>query len=60
MHIDFVIPVNGNLTAGLESYKHKAEKAAMDKATSLGVLVADNFTLSLKNSSTLRANLTFG
>lgn len=30
MHIDFVIPVNGNLTAGLESYKHKAEKAAMD------------------------------
>ena len=30
MHIDFVIPVNGNLTAGLESYKHKAAKAAMD------------------------------
>uniref|UniRef100_A0A8R7TXZ6 dihydropyrimidinase n=1 Tax=Triticum urartu TaxID=4572 RepID=A0A8R7TXZ6_TRIUA len=30
MHIDFVIPVNGNLTAGLESYKHKAEKSAMD------------------------------
>ncbi|XP_044444601.1 dihydropyrimidinase-like [Triticum aestivum] len=30
MHIDFVIPVNGNLTAGLESYEHKAEKAAMD------------------------------
>ncbi|KAM3311643.1 hypothetical protein ACQJBY_031959 [Aegilops geniculata] len=31
-----------------------------DKATSLGVLVADNFTLSLRNSSTVRANLTFG
>ena len=30
MHIDFVIPVNGNLNAVLESYKHKAEKAAMD------------------------------
>lgn len=30
MHIDFVIPVNGNLTAGLESYKQKAEKSAMD------------------------------
>ncbi|KAM0841356.1 hypothetical protein ACQ4PT_059064 [Festuca glaucescens] len=30
MHIDFVIPVNGNLTAGIESYKHKAEKSAMD------------------------------
>jgi dihydroorotase-like cyclic amidohydrolase len=30
MHIDFVIPVDGNLTAGLESYKHKAAKAAMD------------------------------
>lgn len=30
MHIDFVIPVNGNLTAGLESYKRKAEKSAMD------------------------------
>ncbi|RLM91980.1 dihydropyrimidinase [Panicum miliaceum] len=30
MHIDFVIPVNGNLTAGLESYKQKAANAAMD------------------------------
>lgn len=30
MHIDFVIPVNGSLTAGLESYKQKAQKSCMD------------------------------
>jgi len=30
MHIDFVIPVNGSLTAGLESYKRKAQKSCMD------------------------------
>ncbi|XXG50675.1 hypothetical protein AAC387_Pa02g4632 [Persea americana] len=30
MHIDFVIPVNGSLTMGLESYSHKAKKACMD------------------------------
>jgi dihydropyrimidinase len=30
MHIDFIIPVNNNLTAWLESYKHKAAKASMD------------------------------
>jgi hypothetical protein len=31
-----------------------------DSATSLGVLVADNFTLSLRNSSNIRASLAFG
>ncbi|CAO1944693.1 unnamed protein product [Urochloa humidicola] len=30
MHIDFVIPVNGSLIAGLESYKKKAANAVMD------------------------------
>ncbi|KNA25106.1 hypothetical protein SOVF_009150 [Spinacia oleracea] len=30
MHIDFVIPVNGSLTAGLELYKQKAQKSCMD------------------------------
>lgn len=30
MHIDFVIPVNGSLTAGLKSYKQKARKSCMD------------------------------
>ncbi|XXG50673.1 hypothetical protein AAC387_Pa02g4632 [Persea americana] len=30
MHIDFVIPVNGSLTMGLESYSQKAKKACMD------------------------------
>jgi dihydropyrimidinase len=30
MHIDFIIPVNSNLTAWLESYKHKAAKPTMD------------------------------
>ncbi|CAL4973527.1 unnamed protein product [Urochloa decumbens] len=30
MHIDFVIPVNGSLAAGLESYKKKAANAVMD------------------------------
>ncbi|KAJ3669190.1 hypothetical protein LUZ60_011140 [Juncus effusus] len=30
MHIDFVIPVNGNLTKGFELYMEKSEKAAMD------------------------------
>lgn len=30
MHIDFVLPVNGSLTMGLESYSHKAKKACMD------------------------------
>ncbi|XP_008788489.2 dihydropyrimidinase [Phoenix dactylifera] len=30
MHIDFVIPVKGSLSAGLESYKNKAKKAVMD------------------------------
>ncbi|KAM0861426.1 hypothetical protein ACQ4PT_045908 [Festuca glaucescens] len=31
-----------------------------DSATSLGVLVSDNFTLSLRNSSSVRASLAFG
>ncbi|KAM0821520.1 hypothetical protein ACQ4PT_072146 [Festuca glaucescens] len=31
-----------------------------DSATSLGVLVADNFTLSLRNSSSIHASLAFG
>ncbi|KAL2942028.1 Dihydropyrimidinase [Bienertia sinuspersici] len=30
MHIDFIIPVNGSLTAGLESYRKKARKSCMD------------------------------
>ncbi|XP_078182380.1 pyrimidine 2 [Carex rostrata] len=30
MHIDFVIPINGNLTAGFEAYMDKAKKAPMD------------------------------
>ncbi|GAB2218430.1 hypothetical protein Droror1_Dr00001653 [Drosera rotundifolia] len=30
MHIDFVIPVDGNLTAGLEVYEKKAKNACMD------------------------------
>ncbi|CAO2837399.1 unnamed protein product [Amaranthus hypochondriacus] len=30
MHIDFIIPVNGSLTAGLELYKQKAQKSCMD------------------------------
>ena len=30
MHIDFVIPVNGSLTAGLESYEKKSRKSCMD------------------------------
>ncbi|KAL7151939.1 hypothetical protein ABFS83_04G065300 [Erythranthe nasuta] len=30
MHIDFVIPVNGNLTAGFEAYVEKAKISAMD------------------------------
>jgi len=30
MHIDFVIPVNGSLTAGFESYEKKAKKSCMD------------------------------
>ncbi|WOK96783.1 dihydropyrimidinase [Canna indica] len=30
MHIDFVIPINGNLSAGFESYMNKAKKSAMD------------------------------
>ncbi|KAG2674672.1 hypothetical protein I3760_13G148300 [Carya illinoinensis] len=30
MHIDFVIPVNGSLTAGFEAYAKKAKKSCMD------------------------------
>ncbi|XP_074321229.1 dihydropyrimidinase [Silene latifolia] len=30
MHIDFVIPVDGSLSAGLKSYRKKAEKSCMD------------------------------
>ncbi|KAK6119816.1 hypothetical protein DH2020_046441 [Rehmannia glutinosa] len=30
MHIDFVIPANGSLSAGYEAYVKKAEKSAMD------------------------------
>ncbi|XP_019455918.1 PREDICTED: dihydropyrimidinase isoform X1 [Lupinus angustifolius] len=30
MHIDFVIPRNGNLTAGFEAYEKKAKKSCMD------------------------------
>ncbi|XP_042508304.1 dihydropyrimidinase-like [Macadamia integrifolia] len=30
MHIDFVMPVNGSLTAGFEAYTKKAKKSCMD------------------------------
>ncbi|XP_050281797.1 dihydropyrimidinase-like [Quercus robur] len=30
MHIDFVIPVSGSLTAGFEAYEKKAKKSCMD------------------------------
>ncbi|KAK7832467.1 dihydropyrimidinase [Quercus suber] len=30
MHIDFVFPVHGSLTAGFEAYKKKAKKSCMD------------------------------
>jgi dihydropyrimidinase len=30
MHIDFVMPINGNLTAGFEAYENKAKKSCMD------------------------------
>ena len=30
MHIDFVIPTNGSLTAGFEAYEKKAKKSCMD------------------------------
>ncbi|KAG9454922.1 hypothetical protein H6P81_007826 [Aristolochia fimbriata] len=30
MHIDFVLPVNGNLTAGFEKYLRKAKNSCMD------------------------------
>lgn len=30
MHIDFVIPINGSLTAGFEAYEKKAKKSCMD------------------------------
>ncbi|GAV90934.1 LOW QUALITY PROTEIN: Amidohydro_1 domain-containing protein/Amidohydro_5 domain-containing protein, partial [Cephalotus follicularis] len=30
MHIDFVIPVNGNLMAGFQAYKNKAKVSCMD------------------------------
>ncbi|EXB80476.1 hypothetical protein L484_004383 [Morus notabilis] len=30
MHIDFVIPVNGSLTAGFEAYEKKSRKSCMD------------------------------
>ncbi|KAK7276649.1 hypothetical protein RIF29_17793 [Crotalaria pallida] len=30
MHIDFVIPLNGSLTAGFEAYAKKAKKSCMD------------------------------
>ncbi|ERM98133.1 hypothetical protein AMTR_s00095p00057460 [Amborella trichopoda] len=30
MHIDFVLPVNGSLSAGFEAYSRKAEKSCMD------------------------------
>lgn len=30
MHIDFIIPVNGSLSAGYEAYVEKAKKSCMD------------------------------
>lgn len=30
MHIDFVIPINGSLTAGFEAYEKKAKNSCMD------------------------------
>lgn len=30
MHIDFVIPVNGSLSAGFEAYEEKAKRSCMD------------------------------
>jgi dihydropyrimidinase len=30
MHIDFVLPVDGSLTAGFEAYEKKAKKSCMD------------------------------
>ncbi|CAI8586691.1 unnamed protein product [Vicia faba] len=30
MHIDFIMPIDGNLTAGFEAYENKAKKSCMD------------------------------
>lgn len=30
MHIDFIIPVNGSLSAGLRSYENKVKNSCMD------------------------------
>jgi dihydropyrimidinase len=42
MHIDFVIPVNGSLIAGLESYEEKAKKSCMDYGFHMAITKFDD------------------
>ncbi|KAK9154435.1 hypothetical protein Sjap_001915 [Stephania japonica] len=41
MHIDFVIPVNGSLTAGFEAYKIKAKDSCMDYGLHMAITKLD-------------------
>ncbi|KAF9675641.1 hypothetical protein SADUNF_Sadunf09G0053300 [Salix dunnii] len=42
MHIDFVIPVNGSLIAGLETYEEKAKKSCMDYGFHMAITKFDD------------------
>ncbi|KZV57606.1 dihydropyrimidinase family protein [Dorcoceras hygrometricum] len=42
MHIDFVIPVNGSLLAGFDSYVKKAERSCMDYGFHMAITKWDN------------------
>ncbi|KAL3621954.1 dihydropyrimidinase [Castilleja foliolosa] len=54
MHIDFVIPVNGSLSAGFEAYVKKAEKSTMDYGFHMAVTkwdetVSEEMEIMVKN-----------
>lgn len=42
LHMDFVIPINGNLSAGLEAYKEKAKISCMDYGFHMAVTKWDD------------------
>ncbi|XP_010247482.1 PREDICTED: dihydropyrimidinase isoform X2 [Nelumbo nucifera] len=43
MHIDFVIPVNGSLSAGFEAYAKKAKKSCMDYGFHMAITKWDEY-----------------
>lgn len=61
MHIDFVIPVNGNVSAGYELYTKKAEKSVMDYGFHMAITkwdeqVSEDMEVMVKEKGVLQNN----